>query len=128
VRACLASAEVDVILLAGFMKKLGPETLRAYLGRILNTRPALLPKFGGPGMYGMRVHRAVLAADERTSGASVHRVDVSTTRAPSSRSAKSLYCRLTRPRRSPSGFSVANERSSSKSSTTSFVERARCRS
>ena len=65
----------NVVLLAGYMKKLGPATLAAYPGRILNTHPALLPKFGGQGMYGERVHRAVLAAGETSSGASVHLVD-----------------------------------------------------
>jgi len=73
-RTCLVEAHVDVVLLAGFMKKLGPQTLGAYAGRILNTHPALLPKFGGPGMYGDHVHRAVIASGERTSGASVHLV------------------------------------------------------
>jgi phosphoribosylglycinamide formyltransferase-1 len=73
-RSCLGQAKVDVVLLAGFMKKLGPETLDAYAGRVLNTHPALLPKFGGAGMYGDHVHRAVLAAGESTSGASVHLV------------------------------------------------------
>ncbi len=71
----LAEAEVDVLLLAGYMKKLGPHTLDAYKGRLLNTHPALLPKFGGEGMYGMRVHAAVLAAGERESGCSVHLVE-----------------------------------------------------
>lgn len=71
----IAEAQTDVVMLAGYMKKLGPLTLRAYAGRILNTHPALLPKFGGPGMYGMHVHRAVLAAGERIAGASVHLVD-----------------------------------------------------
>ena len=67
--------EVEVICLAGYMKKLGAEVLAAYEGRILNIHPALLPKFGGQGMYGMRVHEAVLAAGERESGATVHLVD-----------------------------------------------------
>ena len=67
--------EVEVICLAGYMKKLGAEVLTAYEGRILNIHPALLPKFGGQGMYGMRVHEAVLAAGERESGATVHLVD-----------------------------------------------------
>ena len=49
--------------------------MTAYEGRILNIHPALLPKFGGQGMYGMRVHEAVLAAGERESGATVHLVD-----------------------------------------------------
>lgn len=66
---------VEVILLAGYMKKLGPALLEHYRGRIINTHPALLPKFGGHGMYGMNVHRAVLAAGERESGASVHLVE-----------------------------------------------------
>ena len=57
------------------MKKLGPETLARFRGRVLNTHPALLPKFGGKGMYGVRVHEAVLAAGEAKSGASVHLVD-----------------------------------------------------
>jgi phosphoribosylglycinamide formyltransferase-1 len=56
--------DVDVILLAGYMKQIGPETLSRFRGRILNTHPALLPKFGGKGMYGLHVHRAVLAAGE----------------------------------------------------------------
>lgn len=75
IRTALRAAEVDVVLLAGFMKKLGPLTLEAFAGRILNTHPALLPKFGGPGMFGAHVHRAVLASDEEVSGASVHLVE-----------------------------------------------------
>ena len=66
---------VEVICLAGYMKKLGAEVLAAYEGRILNIHPSLLPKFGGQGMYGMRVHEAVLAAGARESGATVHLVD-----------------------------------------------------
>jgi phosphoribosylglycinamide formyltransferase-1 len=57
------------------MKKLGARTLAGFRGRVLNTHPALLPKFGGQGMYGLHVHRAVLAAGETTTGASVHIVD-----------------------------------------------------
>lgn len=70
----LLAAGVELVFLAGYMKKLGPRTLRTFAGRILNTHPALLPKFGGLGMYGERVHRAVLAAGERESGATVHLV------------------------------------------------------
>ena len=66
--AAMQRHEVEVICLAGYMKKLGTEVLAAYEGRILNIHPALLPKFGGQGMYGMRVHEAVLAAGERESG------------------------------------------------------------
>ena len=68
----LVECDVDVILLAGYMKQIGPETLSRFRGRILNTHPALLPKFGVKGMYGLHVHRAVLAAGESKSGASVH--------------------------------------------------------
>ncbi len=73
--AALDEREIDVVLLAGYMKKLGPLTLARFSGRILNTHPALLPRFGGRGMYGAHVHRAVLASGERLSGASVHLVD-----------------------------------------------------
>ncbi|RKN85084.1 phosphoribosylglycinamide formyltransferase [Paenibacillus ginsengarvi] len=66
---------VNLIALAGYMKKLGPETLRAYAGRILNVHPSLLPKFGGHGMYGEHVHEAVIAAGERETGVTVHLVD-----------------------------------------------------
>jgi phosphoribosylglycinamide formyltransferase 1 len=65
----------DWVLLAGYMKQLGPVTLARFAGRIINTHPALLPEFGGRGMFGANVHRAVLAAGRRTSGASVHWVD-----------------------------------------------------
>lgn len=73
--AALAERRIDVVLLAGYMRRLGPVTLGRFGGRILNTHPALLPRFGGQGMYGANVHRAVLASGERTSGASVHLVD-----------------------------------------------------
>lgn len=73
-RTCRAH-DVDTLLLAGYMKKLGPLTLAAFRGRILNIHPALLPKYGGEGMYGRRVHEAVLAAGETLSGATVHLVD-----------------------------------------------------
>lgn len=66
---------IDVVVLAGYMKKLGSKVVAAYAGRILNTHPALLPKFGGQGMYGTRVHEAVLSAKETESGASIHWVD-----------------------------------------------------
>jgi phosphoribosylglycinamide formyltransferase 1 len=65
----------ELVLLAGYMKRLGPLTLAAFAGRIINTHPALLPEFGGQGMFGINVHRAVLAAGRRTSGATVHWVD-----------------------------------------------------
>jgi phosphoribosylglycinamide formyltransferase 1 len=73
--AALDAARVEVVMLAGYMKKLEPGLLERFRGRILNTHPALLPKFGGHGMYGMRVHEAVLRAGETETGPSVHLVD-----------------------------------------------------
>jgi phosphoribosylglycinamide formyltransferase-1 len=73
--ATLREHAVDTVFLAGYMKKLGPAVLAAYDGRIFNTHPALLPKHGGKGMYGHKVHAAVLAAKETESGASIHLVD-----------------------------------------------------
>jgi phosphoribosylglycinamide formyltransferase-1 len=75
IRGVLVAAGVDVVFLAGYMKKLGPLVLEAFEGRILNTHPALLPRFGGPGMYGDRVFEAVLEAGEAESGVSIHLVD-----------------------------------------------------
>jgi len=66
---------VELVTLAGYMKRLGPETLAAYSGRILNIHPSLLPKFGGQGMYGSRVHEAVIASKEEESGVTIHLVD-----------------------------------------------------
>jgi phosphoribosylglycinamide formyltransferase-1 len=66
---------VDLVILAGYMKLLGPRTLARYRGRILNIHPALLPKFGGKGLYGKKVHEAVLAAGERVTGVTIHLVD-----------------------------------------------------
>lgn len=66
--------EADVIVLAGYMRKIPASLIEQYSGRILNIHPALLPKFGGKGMYGIHVHRAVLEAGETESGCSVHLV------------------------------------------------------
>ena len=71
----LSSAGVDIICLAGYMFLLPPDIVRRYEGRILNIHPALLPKYGGKGMYGRRVHEAVLAAGETESGCTVHLVN-----------------------------------------------------
>ena len=71
----LQRARADVIFLAGYMKRLGPRTLAAFPARILNTHPALLPRFGGQGMFGDRVFEAVLADGDLETGASVHLVD-----------------------------------------------------
>jgi phosphoribosylglycinamide formyltransferase-1 len=66
---------VELVVLAGYMRRLGPAVLDAYRGRILNIHPALLPRFGGEGMYGKRVHEAVLAAGATITGVTIHLVD-----------------------------------------------------
>ena len=73
--AALAVHRVDLIVLAGYLKLVPPEVVERYRGRIINIHPALLPAFGGPGMYGRRVHEAVLASGAAASGATVHLVD-----------------------------------------------------
>jgi phosphoribosylglycinamide formyltransferase-1 len=75
IRDALVAADVELVFLAGYMKRLGPLVLAAFKARILNTHPALLPKFGGPGMYGDHVFEAVLQAGETESGVSIHMVD-----------------------------------------------------
>ncbi len=71
----LQEAGAGVVLTLGYMKKLGPVSLEAFQGRILNIHPSLLPLHGGQGMYGERVHAAVIAAGDRESGASIHLVE-----------------------------------------------------
>ena len=71
----LREYRVDFIALAGFLQLLRKDVIAEYPSRILNIHPALLPSFGGPGMYGERVHRAVLQSGARVSGATVHYVD-----------------------------------------------------
>ncbi|MDE2999312.1 MAG: phosphoribosylglycinamide formyltransferase [Gemmatimonadota bacterium] len=66
---------VNLVVLAGYMKKLGPATLAMHRNRIVNIHPALLPAFGGRGMYGDRVHEAVVQSGAQVSGATVHLVD-----------------------------------------------------
>jgi len=66
---------VDLVVLAGYVKLVPSEVIARYRGRIINVHPALLPSFGGKGMYGRRVHEAVLASGARESGATVHLVD-----------------------------------------------------
>jgi len=74
-RQLLAEHRVDLVALAGYLRLVPPDVVRAYRGRIVNVHPALLPAFGVPGMYGHRVHDAVLASGARVSGATVHFVD-----------------------------------------------------
>lgn len=75
IHAALTEARCDLIVLAGYMKLIGPRVLREFRNRIVNIHPALLPRFGGRGMYGIHVHRAVIASGTRVSGVSVHLVD-----------------------------------------------------
>ena len=67
--------EVDYVVLAGYLKMIPKNVVRCYRNRIINIHPALLPLFGGSGMYGIRVHRAVLESGMKVSGATVHFVD-----------------------------------------------------
>ena len=66
--------EVNLIVLAGYMKKINPALINTYKNRILNIHPALLPKYGGEGMYGESVHQAVLKSDDTETGATIHLV------------------------------------------------------
>lgn len=78
----LVAAQPDLIVLAGFLGILPPQTIAVFGGRILNTHPALLPAFGGKGMFGHHVHEAVLASGVKLSGATVHLVDEGTDTGP----------------------------------------------
>lgn len=73
--ALLERYAIDIVVLAGYLQLVPPEVTRRFAGHMLNVHPAPLPAFGGPGMYGMRVHRAVLASGARMSGPTVHFVD-----------------------------------------------------
>ena len=70
----LAAAQVELVVLAGFLQRVPAPVVEAWYGRMINIHPALLPRHGGPGMYGGRVHHAVLASGDRLSGATVHLV------------------------------------------------------
>ena len=74
--------DVNFIALAGYVKRIDPSVIREYRNRIVNIHPALLPRFGGTGMYGMRVHEAVIASKSKQSGATVHIVDEEYDRGP----------------------------------------------
>lgn len=71
----LRKYKTDIVCLAGFMRMIDPCLLHEFKGKVLNIHPALLPKFGGKGMYGHYVHEAVIKAGEKESGATVHMVD-----------------------------------------------------
>lgn len=71
----LKDHQIDFIVLAGFLWKIPDALVNAYRGKIVNIHPALLPNYGGKGMYGMRVHEAVINAGESESGITIHYVD-----------------------------------------------------
>ena len=73
---------LDLVVLAGYLKRIQPTVIRKYANRILNIHPSLLPAFGGAGMYGSRVHEAVIAAGARESGVTVHLVNDEYDRGP----------------------------------------------
>jgi len=75
IKNILKKYSVDLIILAGYMKKIGPSVLRTFHNRVINSHPALLPKYGGKGMYGDRVHKAVVKAKSTETGISIHLVD-----------------------------------------------------
>lgn len=78
----LSRHDVDLVVLAGYMKKLPPKTLAEFRGRVLNIHPALLPKYGGQGMYGMAVHEAVIASGDKETGVTIHVVTEEYDRGP----------------------------------------------
>ena len=80
--ALLGKFRVDLVVLAGYIKRIQSSVIEAFAGRILNVHPALLPAFGGEGMYGARVHEAVIAAGARESGVTVHVVEDEYDRGP----------------------------------------------
>jgi phosphoribosylglycinamide formyltransferase-1 len=71
-RSALERADAGLVVLAGFLKRVPEAVVKAWRGKIINIHPALLPRHGGPGMYGRRVHQAVLDSGEADSGATVH--------------------------------------------------------
>jgi len=78
----LKKHRVDLVVLAGYLKRIPSKVIREYSGRMINIHPALLPAFGGEGMYGARVHQAVIASGAKESGVTVHLVDDGYDRGP----------------------------------------------
>ena len=78
----LRKFRVDLVVLAGYLKRIPPSVIKEYSGRMLNIHPALLPAFGGEGMYGARVHQAVIESGARETGVTVHLVDTEYDRGP----------------------------------------------
>jgi len=80
--ALLQKFRIDLVVLAGYLKRIPPMVIAEYAGRIINIHPALLPAFGGEGMYGARVHEAVIASGATETGVTVHLVDDEYDRGP----------------------------------------------
>jgi phosphoribosylglycinamide formyltransferase 1 len=80
--ALLHKFRIDLVVLAGYLKRIPPKVISEYAGRIINIHPALLPAFGGEGMYGARVHEAVIASGAEETGVTVHLVDDDYDRGP----------------------------------------------
>jgi phosphoribosylglycinamide formyltransferase/phosphoribosylglycinamide formyltransferase-1 len=80
--ALLQNHRVDLVVLAGYLKRIPSRVIREYSGRMMNIHPALLPAFGGEGMYGARVHQAVIASGAKETGVTVHLVDDEYDRGP----------------------------------------------
>ena len=78
----LKKHRIDLVVLAGYLKRIPSKVIREYSGRMINIHPALLPAFGGEGMYGARVHEAVIASGAKDSGVTVHLVDDDYDRGP----------------------------------------------
>ncbi len=74
-RDLLLEVEADLVVLSGWMKRVGPKTIAAFRGRMLNVHPAPIPEFGGEGMWGMHVHTAVFEAGVDESAVTIHEVD-----------------------------------------------------
>lgn len=72
----LQEKQIDLVVLAGYLKIIDPAMIKAFPGKIINIHPSLLPKYGGQGYYGIHVHKAVIAAGDKYSGATVHQVDI----------------------------------------------------
>ena len=73
--SALTDHQVDLVVMLGYMKKLGSRTLQHFQGRIINIHPSLLPKYGGQGMFGLNVHKAVLESADTETGVTVHYAD-----------------------------------------------------
>ena len=71
----LKNKQVDLVILAGFLRRIGPRVLSHFKNKVINSHPALLPQFGGKGMYGIHVHKAVYKSQEKTTGVTIHYVN-----------------------------------------------------